>query len=359
MDKYPIGVVSEKDYDKYLVYKNKMDTSKDRYFKTSDPNLILDLCTSKGNLRKKSTHLPSDEIDRIFEGSNTWRSHIGTMATFKRRAFGNINPGRGGDGSTVGLGPAAIKKDEILGYFGRYFKPGEVHKICTMEWGYDITLTSLQTYYKANIDKIEELKDEFDLQYSDVRLGHKRSRLDELTFLYNKIKAKYEQDEYREDAKMLQGLLESIKKEVEGDLVINGKLKVDVEQTVNLQVQHEMLKDFNITALIISRLSAKLQVNSVYILNRLASSRYAKFSGFGTPDISREKDQVPYTSDVIYDMDKLPLLNKEIEEEKQPLKILPPISNDEQKASDIIKKKLLDSLRKNQNGSGQSNGKAK
>jgi len=144
---------------------------------------------------------------------------------------------------------------------------------------------------------------------------------------------------------MLISLLESIKKEVEGDIVINGKIEVNVEQTINMQIQQQIFKDLNITSLVLARVAAKHNVDPVKLMTKLALSQYAKFAGFEEPDVSREDDTITYPSQISYDLDAIRKIaeaneskeEREIEGEQVVVK----------KADKSVKAKLIAKINKN------------
>jgi len=335
----PKGVVDEEAYNEFLQIEGLLNNSTSRFFATSDSNIVLDLCATSYTIGKKISHLPNEERGIILEKAREWRSTLGKHSILKRRAYGILKGAK-----NKGLGAANSKEAEILDLFGRFYKTTEVHKIILKDWGFEVPIHTVREYFKKNIEKITELQESYKQSHSDIRLGYKRSRLDELTWLYGNLKEKYNRNQLREDAKVLQSLLEAIKKEVEGDLVINGKLQVNVEQTVNVKIQQDMLKDFNISALIISKVSGRMNVNPQYLLSRLANSIYAKFTGFALPDKSREEDEIIYPSNVVYDLARIKEKNKQIITEDIDFKELPVVKEEEKPKIGSIRAKLLKNL---------------
>ena len=176
--------------------------------------------------------------------------------------------------------------------------------------------------------KIDELKKDWEQDYSDIRLGHRRSRLDELSWLYGKTKDKYKGYESREDAKLLLQILDHIKKEVDGDLVINGKIQVDIEQTINLQIQIEMIKEFNITAFIIAKIAGKLNINPLFLMSRLAHSHYAKFTGFAAANKDEMTEAEIYSpTSIVYNWEEIVNSNTILVQRDKELMQLPSISD--------------------------------
>lgn len=338
LDNIPDAVKDVESYKKYLELDTELNNREGRYHQTSDPGIIVDLCTTPHILKKKLSHLPIEEVDGIIELTHPWRSLLGQMAAAKRQAFGHLT--RQEDDSHLGVIEA--KQAELIEYFGKFYTIEEVFKIVTVDWGFPVAITNLKLFYKKHIEKIKELQEEYKQKVNDIRLHHKRARLDELQLMFNRRKQKYQEDESIANEKQLQSLIESIKKEVEGDLVVQGKLQVEIEEKINIQVEQQLLKDFNVTVVVISKIAGKLGINPLFLLSRLAHSRYAKFAGFGTED-DIEEAQIVYPSSLSYDMGALAKLAKVIEKEEQQMKSLPKVVETETVTS--LKRKLLDELK--------------
>lgn len=118
-----------------------------------------------------------------------------------------------------------------------------------------VSVSQIKNVIKENITKIKELQENFKKDYSDIRLGYKRSRLEELQYIYNNRKSIYSKSNSREDEKQLMTLIESIKKEIQGDLVINGNINLQIEEKANFFIQKEMLKNLNISMYISSEIA--------------------------------------------------------------------------------------------------------
>lgn len=337
-NKIPEGVQNTEAYQDYLEMKEAFEKSKERVYKTSKGEYI-DFASPVTHINRVSEGLDKKERTFIDDMSHKYKILNGLLILKKKEAFIPKN-------KTSNEDVLKIKQSEILELFGRLFKVPEVLRIIKTEWGYETTRDNLNSFVKQNAEKIKSLQEEFRRDYSDVRLGYKRSRLDELTFLYNTTKQKYLQDEVREDAKLLQSLLEQIKKECDGDLVINLNAKVEVEQNVTLQIQNEMMKNFNITALVINKMAGKMNFHPNFIVSRLVNSHYAKFTGFKSlsEGESREEDEIFSPSGIVYNLDNIESKNVEITRELDKEKILPNISEEEKPKISSIRELLLQKL---------------
>lgn len=322
--KLPTGVVDPVAYKQYIAIRDS-DALKLCEIETSDPNLTLNLRTTSYHLDKKIKHLPQDERDTINAKATAIRKLNGKMVAFKRKAFNVKQNGPYSMQESILDGKAA----ELLEYFGRFYSATEVHRIVTTEWGLEVNYTTIDNFRKRNFDRIKERQEEYKRDYSDVRLGHKRSRLDELQYLYTHRKTKYESTGSKEDYKLLLQTIEQIRKEVEGDkLTIDGHLSMDVERTVSLHIQNEVLKHVVINDIIVARLSARLGVDSRLLINKLHNSYYSKFTGFamsGEDDL----DTTPtYPSKFVYNFDDVQRDHKALKDKEEEFAQTIPILDD-------------------------------
>ena len=117
----------------------------------------------------------------------------------------------------------------------------------------------------------------------------------------------------------------------------NGKIQVDIEHTLTVQIQQEMIKGFNITAYIVSRLAGKLNVNPIFLLSRLANSHYAKFTGFkGATRDEMTEDEIYSPTSIAYDWEKIVVDNERYAEEDKQLQALPEAETVEIQQNNII-----------------------
>ena len=348
----PEGVVDIESYTKWLEMINCYELNEGRNIIASDETKV-DLLTGIFFLKKKIAHLPDEEQAQIWAESQQIRKIHSATNVLKRKAFG------------VKTGPKSAEKRfynilfpreaEIIELFGRFHSIQEVHKVILEDMGIDVSAAAVRVFRERHADKIKERQDEYQKSYSNVRLGQKRARLDELTFLYNDRKAIYLEKKSREDQKLLQSLIEQIRKEAEGDkLIIEGNLDVNIQQTIDIHIQTQILKQLNITDVIIGRIAAKRNVDPKWIIAKIHSSFYAKFSSLlQQVDYSQE---VLYPSDQIYDFDKIRQVHesRSIEESKPPL-LTQVITEKRKEAGSDIKKQLIEMLGRKQKEINEAN----
>lgn len=315
--KYPKGVVNTDDYNKYLVYKEKWENHPQRFYKKKikDKRIEIDLASSKDKVKSilDSSSLSQKEKDEILKINNEIILLIQTAVLHKKRAFGD---------NRVLLTEAGFIADElsgvtpiILDLSGRFYKPEEIHRILCEDFEItSVTVNQIKNVVKDNLNKIKSLQEEYQKDYSDVRLAYKRSRLEELQQMYNNRKSQYSKNNYnREDEKALLGLLESIKKEIQGDMVINANVNLQIEEKSNFFIEQEMLKSLNISMFVLARICGRMNVNPNLVLSRLAHSRYAQFSGYSEKGLSSTAatDPIDYASNIVYNWSQIEVQNKE------------------------------------------------
>jgi hypothetical protein len=281
--------------------------------------------------------IPADEAASILKQSSEFRSISSKLGLLKRRHL---------DEEEIGIPykkELELRESEILYLFYKWHNIEEVHRIITMDWdikrvpvGY---ITKFFIKHKAVIDK-ERLKYQDDVM--GVRMAHKRSRLDELSELYRSKKGEWAETKHRADYDALLKTIDQIRREVEGErLTINGEIKVQHEIELQNHINNNILRTLNINDIIIGRLCARLKVNPKYIIYRLHTSYYAKFTGF-SPVENIEEEEITYPSQIVYDFDRLAKLNEVLEAEDIPYKEVEEPANSTKLLSikDMMLKKL-------------------
>ena len=328
--KYPKGVVNTDDYNKYLVFKEKWENHPQRFYKKKikDKRIEIDLASSKEKVKSilDSSSLSTKEQEELFKINNEILLLIKTAVLHKKRAFGD---------NRVLLTESGFVADElsgvtpiILDLSGRFYKPEEIHRVLCEDFEItSVTVNQIKNVVKDNLNKIKSLQEEYQKDYSDVRLAYKRSRLEELQQMYNNRKSQYNKNYNREDEKALLGLLESIKKEIQGDLVVNANVNLQIEEKSNFFIEQEMLKSLNISMFVLARICGRMNVNPNLVLSRLAHSRYAQFSGYSEKGLSSTAitDSIDYASNIVYNWQQIEMQNEEQVKEEKKLAELPEI----------------------------------
>lgn len=340
---YPEGVVDFEAYRTYLSYKKRIDNPKYRFIDTSDEEIMVDLATPVHIIERKIQYLPSEERKTILEQCKAYRVISGKTSIWKLRAF-KIPAKQLREAQILD-----IRSSEVFEMFARMYSIDEIHRIINQEWEIPLEKGALEAFRRIHLVEIREKQIEKNRSWDGVRLGWKRSRLEELALLYEDRKSKYLTTRKSEDYKLLLQTIEQIRKEVEGDkITIDGDITNRVEEVINRHINFEVMAKMNILQIILSRVSFTQKVNPLYLLYRLQTSYYAKHTGFGGK--IEENMPVQHPSKLVYDFDDLERKNREIEYQdtlmKEKLEADVKVLPTENATLDKFQKDLLDKIKK-------------
>ncbi len=261
---------------------------------------------------KKIEGLPLEERTELLVRKKKYYSTLNKANVQKRVAFGVKN------GVTISGRNSKlldVKQEEIIELFGRMFSVKEVHRVIAEDWHIPCAIDLVFEYRREYLNVITEKIEIHKREYSDIRLGVKRSRLEELVWLYNETKEQFKITKSKFHADIMIKLLEQVRKEAEGDkLTIDGNFDVNIESTVNVHLQQEVFKEINLAQLILGRVAARSGIDPMDLVASLQSSYYSKFNnilGHETEDADYE--EVEYPSASAYDFDNIARVNKKRE----------------------------------------------
>jgi hypothetical protein len=301
--KIPPGVVDEDAYRLLIKKKNEMFTDPKRfYYAKSADNRKFDMLSIRSVLLDQCElyGVSQVEIDEMIVLAKEFASRRGKLNGLNYKAF--RTSAFGGKGISL----LDARKAEIIVLFGHYHTLTEVHKIISVDWGLDVSFETVSRFRTTNLEAIQAEQDKYIKDYTGLRLVHKRSRLDEYSHLYENRKIIYDVNKSREDYKLLLQTLEFIRKEIEGDrLTVEGNVELNIQQTVNIHIQQNLIKDLNIAQLVLARISNRLDIDPLYLISRLEKSFYSKFTGFALPDNDINNDKIIYPSNQLYDFNEL------------------------------------------------------
>lgn len=337
----PEGVTDRTAYEEWVkLSKHPILTTK-RMLELSD-GTVINLASFPHVIQKKVEHLPVKEQTSVLAKKDLYYKINNKATALKRVAFG-LKQGR----QEKGTGLLDSRREEMLEYFGRMFTIEEVVKVVNTDWGIPMNKQSVINFRKEYASEIESRIEKFKASYSDIRLGVKRSRLEELVWLYSKQKEKYESSRSREDYKLLLTTLEQIRKEAEGDrLTIDGKIDVNYEATIQAHLRDEVFRSMNLKEIILGRVAARMNVNPVKLIFSLNQSFYAKFSNvLGTFDENEQTDLI-YPSQMNYNFEKIQKYQEQRDQEVQDAVVVEEQKDkkDDVKADDV-KMKMIEKLR--------------
>lgn len=350
----PEGVVNEEDYREWKKGFNRWNYSDESKMvveveRTGQPvdKVELDFTCPTFLFNKYLNRIFDEKLkEKILEKKKEWDSLRGKLAMLKQQAFGTRK-----SGPTLAVRDSIldVKKTEILELFGKFYNLTEVHRIVITEYKLECNIQSLDGFRIKHLDQIKELQEEYVKDYSDIRLTHKKSRLEELNELYVGRKNIYNTSKKAEDYKLLLQTIEQIKREVEGDIVtINGNINLNIEQTLVSHIYQELIRGLAIKEIILSRVAARTNSNPYYLISRLSHSFYAKFNGFDVNDEIDLAEQINlYPSQVIYNFDEIRNLSESRKLEKNNLSKLGNIGEEKHIEIQNVKEDLLNRIKNN------------
>lgn len=327
----PDGVVDKKAYIKFVTL-SRNPLLRNHYYEASDGQ-VINLHIAPQYINKYIAHLPPAEQEEIMAKKKQWISINTKMFRAKRLAFGHKHPGRPKLDS--------VERD-IVALFGRMYTVPEVIRIMGEDNEVVVTEEYVRQVLKRRIVDIERKREEFRNKVADVRLYNKRPRLEELAWMYSKMKMRYVAKNGIDAYNAMLRTLEQLRKEAEGDQInINGALDVNINVEIQEHIQKEILKTINLKEIIIGRICARMGYDTKKLINSLHNSYYHKFtviSGDYNPDAEME-----YPSLVNYDYAEIERKNNEIEDAV--ILDAEPVEEKEKEKADLIREMFLSKIR--------------
>lgn len=354
----PDGVTDEEFYRKWKKAHNKWKYSPDTFrtieVKKADGTIdkieinftIATMYFERYINRIPQTDEYKDLIKELRDKKLEWDKIRGTLASLKCKAFGVWSTE---DKAATRDSILDCRKTEILELFGKFYNTVEIHRIVIQEYKLEVNAATIENFRVKHLEQIKELQEEYVKDYSDVRLTHKKSRLEELNDLYVGRKNIYNATKKGEDYKLLLQTIEQVKREVEGDtLTITSNLNINIEQTLVSHIYQELIRGLAIKEIVIARVAARTNTNPLYLISRLNHSFYKQFNGF---DVNEEFDinsQISlYPSQIVYNFDEIASLAEGKKMEKYQLSKLPDIKEENVEIIPNIKDALLAKIRNN------------
>lgn len=294
----PEDVVNPKEYKKMLALQ-KHPTIRNTMYISSDGQEI-NIAMLPHRLKKFIEHLSPKEQEQILELKRQYNVIRAKITTASALAFGRAGCYGGKKKDEVAVYKLSPFEEDIIELLGRMFTVAEVVRIMGEDNGVIVNEDDVKGILKKYIIDIERKREEFRNRVADVRLYNKRPRLEELAWMYSKMKARYVALNGIDAYNSMLRTLEQIRKEAEGDVLnINGVLDVNVEVTIQNHIQKEILKTINLKEIILGRVAARMNFDTKKLVAGLHNSYYAKFV-----DISGEYDEeaeMNYPSNQAYD----------------------------------------------------------
>lgn len=332
------GVVDKVAFKQYNLLRNsKLMTHTD--YELSDGETIS-MTLWPHHFRNKIKHLPKIEQERLLDIKKKYATLSSRCGVLKRKAYDTQRGGR----SLLDL--LVDRKGDLIDLFGRLFNVHEVTKIVNEEWGIQVKKEHIDKFRIKYATDITIKQEQFKTSYSDVRLFVKRSRLEELIWLYGQRKEKYKLSNSREDYKLLLGTLEQIRKESEGEQInINQTVNINADIEIHNHLRTQVFKDLVIKEIVLGRLASRMGIRVADLIESLHNSYYAKLNGYSTEDIDHVEMPL-FPSQQTYDFAKIDVVNKRREAEDaskaKPTELVNPNATN-------IKKAFLEKLKEKSN----------
>lgn len=272
---------------------------------TTSEGVVLNIAQLPHQLRKKIEHLPANERKNIEKLKALYFTINNNLTIQKRKAYGK-RQGYMSDG-TKNESMLEPRKEELLEYFGRMYTVNEVVKIVNDNWAIPVGKGSLQEFKLKYAEEIKKRIDNHQISFHNIRLGIKKSRLEELSELYTKAKTIWQGNTKREDLRILLTILEQLRKEAEGDrLTIDGKVDIKYEQNIQVHLMKEVFATTNLKEIILGRVAAKMGVNPIKLIYSLQNSYYKQYSNvLGDFGEEGSEGELPYPSQLNYDFERI------------------------------------------------------
>lgn len=329
----PEDVVDKKSYLKFYALSNN-PILKDKLYLTSEGREV-NIGLLPHRLREAIQTLPPAEQELILERKRRYMQLLQQKNLAKAMAYGNKGLGHNRDKDKKTLQDKAEEalEEDIVTLLGRMFSINEVVRIIVEDNGVAITKQKVQEVMRRNLVTIERAREEFRNKVTDVRLYNKRPRLEELAWMYSKMKMRYIAMNSVEAYNAMLRTLEQIRKEAEGDILnINGKVDVNLSVELQAHIQKEIIKTINLKEIILGRVAARMNYDTSKLIAGLHNSYYNRFvqiSGDFDPNA-----EMQYPSLVNYDFAEIERRNAEaddiVEMEPEPIK-----EEEHDKAQDI------------------------
>lgn len=268
--KTPPEVTDKEAYQRYLKLKAHPILNGKKLMPLSD-GTMLNLGLPLPKLKERIKLLEEEEQARVMARKKVFSEIHCKANAWKQKAY-KIE-GTGGHNAILDG-----KSAEMIDLFGRMYTVKEVHKVCVQDWKLDIAVSTVESFRKKHQQVILQKIEEFKRDYSDIRLSVKKSRLEELVWMYGQRKGIYELSKKKEDYDLMLKTLEQIRKEAEGDsLRLHGKLEIDQELTIQQHIRTEVFKTLNIKQIILGRISSKMGLHPLLLQKTIMDSYYQKY----------------------------------------------------------------------------------
>lgn len=306
----PEGVIDQQQYLKYIALQKHSLLRNPVYVTSEGEEISIKLLPHF--LRRQIEHLPPKEQEIILELKSKYNQIQQRCNVAKATAFGRIGAKKKKTDEQLELQRKAEQalEHDIITLLGRMFSINEVVKILAEDNGLVVTHAQIKDVLARNLVTVERKREEFRNRVTDVRLYNKRPRLEELAWMYSKMKMRYITMNSTDAYNAMLRTLEQLRKEAEGDILnINGAVDVNLNVELQAHIQKEIIKTINIKEIILGRIASRMNYDTTKLIAGLHNSYYNQFvqiSGDFDPNA-----EMQYPSLVNYDFADIERKNAE------------------------------------------------
>lgn len=294
----PEDVVNPKEYKKMIALQNNPKLHNTIYISSEGDEINIAMLPHR--LKKFIEHLSPQEQEEILAIKSEYNRLRAKISTAHSLAYGRAGRYGGKKKEDVVKYQLSPFEEDIIELLGRMFTISEVVRIMGEDNGIIVNENDVKDVLKRHISEIESKREEFRNKVTDVRLYNKRPRLEELAWMYSKMKMRYVSLNSVDAYNCMLRTLEQIRKEAEGDIVtLNGAVDVNIEVTIQEHIQAEILKTINLKEIILGRVAARMNYDPAKLIAGLHNSYYAKFVDIGGD--YDENAEMKYPSASAYD----------------------------------------------------------
>lgn len=301
----PEGVVNIQAYKRFLALE-KQSILNNPIVEASDGTQV-NVSMMPFHLAKKIAHLSLKERTYFLDLKDRWFSANGKRNAARKEAFGVAGRGGGKIGEVKKtVDDAVAAKEDIKRLLSKMFTVPEVIKVLGEEYGINVREEEVKRVLRDNIVEIEKARERFREEVTDVRLYNKRPRLEELAWMYGKVRTRYNVN--NGDLKSYEAMLktlEQIRKEAEGDTInIQAAVDVSVDMEINAHIRKDVFQTINLREVILGRVAARMNLDLPKMIASLHNSYYASFCGVLEDTLDEDAEMV-YPSTLNYDFNEI------------------------------------------------------
>ena len=298
----PEDVINPKEYKKMIALQQHPLLRNTTYISSEGDEINIAMLPHR--LENFIKHLSPQEQEEIREMKRKYNQIRAKITTAHALAFGKAGCYGGKKKDELVKYQLSPFEEDIIELLGRMFTVSEVVRIMGEDNGIIVSEDDVQMVLKSHIAEIEKKREEFRNKVTDVRLYNKRPRLEELAWMYSKMKMRYVALNSVDAYNCMLRTLEQIRKEAEGDVIsFNGALDINVEVTIQEHIQAEILKTINLKEIILGRVAARMNYDPSKLIAGLHNSYYAKFVDIGGD--YDETAEMKYPSASAYDFGEI------------------------------------------------------